>query len=35
MRYRIIEDGHLVFVVEMLVKTHNSVLTVRNESQEV
>jgi len=28
--YRIWDDGHLVFVVEVLVETQYSVLTVRN-----
>jgi len=30
MGYRILEDGHVVFVVEVLVETRYSVLTARN-----
>jgi len=29
--YTILEDGHVVFVVEVLVETQYSVLSVRNE----
>ena len=28
--YRILEDGHVLFVVEVLVETQHSVLSVRN-----
>lgn len=28
--YRILEDGHVVFVVEVLVETQHNVLSVRN-----